>query len=203
MNREINNDIAVIELPDTNWDFSLTEENPSFKNYTNKIEEGFVLFFPQLKLELTEEEKILLSPEIVDPKRKNISFNGLTKEIKGLRDSEKKEIVLGLLARYYDYTNRLINTFFPDYQGKMKNPINTLRVRDIKEWQGKVSFRKDDARLHVDAFPSRPLHGLRNLRIFTNINPEGRPRSWRIGEPFENLAKRMLPTIKPYLPFSA
>ena len=60
------------------------------------------------------------------------------------------------------------------------------------------SWRADDRRLHVDAFPSRPNYGERILRVFTNVNPDGEPRVWRVGEPFEAVARRFLPRAKPY-----
>jgi len=40
--------------------------------------------------------------------------------------------------------------------------------------------------LHIDAFPSRPMHGRRILRFFANVAPDA-PRHWRVGEPFEIL----------------
>jgi hypothetical protein len=52
--------------------------------------------------------------------------------------------------------------------------------------------------LHVDAFPSRPNYGERILRVFINVNPEGVPRVWRIGEPFSNIVSQYLEKIKPY-----
>lgn len=60
-------------------------------------------------------------------------------------------------------------------------------------WRDSTSWRKDDSRLHVDAFPSRPNYGERIIRIFTNINPHGEARSWRVGEDFTQLASRYLP----------
>ena len=65
------------------------------------------------------------------------------------------------------------------------------------------SWRKDDTRLHVDAFPSRPNHGRRILRVFANVHPDGEPRVWRIGEPFESIAMHLLPRIRRPLPGSA
>ena len=50
--------------------------------------------------------------------------------------------------------------------------------------QRKLSWRRDDTRLHVDAFPSNPIGEKRILRIFRNINPDGQPRHWRVGEDF-------------------
>ena len=52
-----------------------------------------------------------------------------------------------------------------------------------------VSWRKDDSRLHVDAFPSRPNRGERILRVFCNVNPNGEDRVWRVGETFEAMAR--------------
>jgi hypothetical protein len=56
--------------------------------------------------------------------------------------------------------------------------------------EGAESKRKDDRRLHVDAFASQPTGGKRILRVFTNINPQGEPRLWRVGESFEAHARR-------------
>jgi hypothetical protein len=63
----------------------------------------------------------------------------------------------------------------------------------------KSSYRKDDTLLHVDSFPSNPTRGQRILRVFTNINQEGKPRVWRTGEPFEAVAAKMVPQISPPL----
>jgi len=50
----------------------------------------------------------------------------------------------------------------------------------------------------VDAFPSRPNYGERILRVFSNVNPDGVPRVWRVGESFEAIAKNFVPRAKPY-----
>lgn len=66
-----------------------------------------------------------------------------------------------------------------------------------------VSWRKDDSRLHVDAFPSRPNRGERILRVFSNVNP-GEPRVWAAREQIvEAMARTLLPRIKAQLPGSA
>ena len=57
------------------------------------------------------------------------------------------------------------------------------------------SWRQDDTRLHIDAFPSNPMQGTRLLRVFSNVNPDGAPRRWRVGEPFEAHARRYLGAI--------
>jgi hypothetical protein len=65
------------------------------------------------------------------------------------------------------------------------------------------SWRQDDTRLHIDAFPSNPMQGTRLLRVFSNVNPSDEPRRWRVGEPFEAHAKRYLDAIRRPLPGSA
>ena len=65
-----------------------------------------------------------------------------------------------------------------------------------------ASWRQDDTRLHVDAFPSRPMQGLRILRVFTNVNPR-MPRIWRVGEPFPQAAAKFVPQIRRPLPGSS
>jgi hypothetical protein len=77
----------------------------------------------------------------------------------------------------------------------------SLRVHAV---EGRPSsWRKDDSRLHVDAFPSRPLGGERILRVFMNINPHGAPRVWRVGERFEDVARRFLPSAPAFRPWGA
>src|SRR5205823_4913561 len=69
--------------------------------------------------------------------------------------------------------------------------------------QRETSWRKDDRLLHIDAFPSRPNHGRRILRVFSNVNPDGNARVWRIGEPFADIAARFFPQLPPFRPIVA
>ncbi|MDB5817251.1 MAG: 3-deoxy-D-manno-oct-2-ulosonic acid (Kdo) hydroxylase family protein, partial [Rhizobacter sp.] len=57
--------------------------------------------------------------------------------------------------------------------------------------------------LHIDAFPSRPNYGERILRVFANVNPDGAPRVWRVGEPFETVARSFLPRAEPSVRWQA
>lgn len=189
----------IVELPFSQWSFS----NPANSQLTDSLEQGQVLCFPQLSFALSEQEQALLGPELVDPKRKNISFNIDKNRLNGVASPANEAAVRTLLERYYQHTKNLLETLLPEYRGKLLEPVNSLRVHEISQWQGKNSWRKDDTRLHVDAFPSRPIHGQRIIRVFNNINPHGVPRVWRAGEPFEDLAKRLLPQLKPYSALSA
>jgi hypothetical protein len=90
---------------------------------------------------------------------------------------------------------------FPHYRGKLRRGNTSFRPVDVA---GRArSWRQDDTRLHLDAFPSNPMQGTRLLRVFCNVNPNGEPRRWRVGEPFEAHAQRYLGTIARPWPGSA
>ncbi len=190
-------DAPILELGITEW---RSEEN-DHDNIVRHLESGDVLYFPSLPFILTPEESALLDPALVSPKRKNIMYQADKDAIRGVADnvSEAQQAALkGLLKRYAESSYRLLTDLIPEYKGKLHSPMNTLRLNAIDEWSDSHSFRKDDRRLHVDAFPSRPLHGKRIIRIFNNINPNGIPRKWRVGEAFPQLANRLLPKTKAY-----
>ena len=145
----------------------------------------------------------LLDPALVDTKRKNISYWPETSKLSGVAIAAQQPQVETLLSRYYQACLQLVATVLPHYQQALHSPVNTLRLHPVAAWRKTSSWRKDDSRLHVDAFPSRPNYGERILRIFTNINPNGELRQWRIGEPFPQLAQRFMPRLGRYSPLNS
>ncbi|GAB7534907.1 Kdo hydroxylase family protein [Burkholderia sp. 22PA0099] len=166
------------------------------------VETGKVLYFPNLRFAIEGGEEALLDPALADPQRKNISLAPNGGAVAGvLGDAVTQSAVRALVARYQQQAASLVDGLFPEYRGKMRVAPTSLRLRQVETRE--TSWRKDDSRLHVDAFPSRPNYGERILRVFTNVNPNGAPRVWRVGEPFEDVAKRFLPSIRPQLPGAA
>jgi hypothetical protein len=166
------------------------------------LERGKVLYFPNLRFAIEDGETALLDPVRADPKRKNISLEPGGGALRGVNgDALTQSAVRALIARYQTSARSLVDGLFPEYGDKLRAAPTSLRLMQVETRH--TSWRKDDSRLHVDAFPSRPNHGERILRVFTNINPQGKPRVWRVGEPFEQMAERFLPQIKPQLPGSA
>jgi hypothetical protein len=105
-----------------------------------------------------------------------------------------------MLKRYAGHAADLLKALCPTYGRHLTPGFTSFRPAEIAGRP--TSWRHDDTRLHVDAFPSRPLQGLRILRVFTNVNPQT-PRMWRVGETFEQVAAKFLPTIRPPLPGSS
>lgn len=104
------------------------------------------------------------------------------------------------MSRFSDQAAALVDRLFPDYRGKLRRARASFRPAEIAGRQ--TSWRKDDTRLHVDAFPASPVQGRRILRVFTNVNPERRPRVWRVGGEFEEVARRFSSSLKFPLPGS-
>ena len=164
------------------------------------LEQGKVLHLPELRFDLEDAEQIFYSPEWLSGKRKNISLEG--NEVRGASGSPELLKQMGsMIRRYSEQSASLINRLFPNYTKHLNKARTSFRPGVVEG--PPPSWKKDDSRLHVDAFPSRPNHGERILRVFTNVNPAGVPRVWRVGEPFEDAAKRFLPQIPRQLPGSA
>src|SRR4029077_19355417 len=94
----------------------------------------------------------------------------------------------------------LLRKLLPVYEPGLRRGRTSLRPVDVSG-RG-TSWRKDDTRLHVDSFPATPTQGRRILRMFSNVNPDGRPRRWRVGEPFATVAQRFWPRLYAPLPGS-
>jgi hypothetical protein len=107
----------------------------------------------------------------------------------------------GMIGRFRAQAEALLGNLVPRYSEHLRR--GSVSFRPAKVETRVQSWRADDRRLHVDAFPSRPNRGERLLRVFTNVNLEGTPRVWRVGEPFEDVARRFLPRVKPYVAWQA
>lgn len=183
------------------WDTTHTQADQ--QNATNKLENGHILYFPKLMFELKEKEKHFLTPDYADPHSKNISYHPEQHKIWGVQrlPDQARQDLKAMLDRYYKSSLNLLRGLLPQYAPDLIT--GRTSYRPIQICGRRTSPRKDDKRLHVDAFPSAPNQGKRILRIFCNINPHHDNRVWRVGEPFEQVAEKFLPRIKHPLPLSS
>jgi hypothetical protein len=158
------------------------------------LEGGGIVFFPQLAFSFEPHERALLTPATVQG-AKNVSYNPATDRVGGTgATGNDLEQLRGLLRRFSRTTARLVADLFPAYASGIRPGRTSLRPVEIA---GRVtSWRADDTRLHVDTFPSTPTRGQRILRLFSNVNPEGKPRVWRVGGAFDAVARRFQPTLR-------
>lgn len=191
----------ILRLPDTTWG-APAGEVPAQQGFEAEVESGRVLWFPHLRFELLPGEERLLDPAVGDAKAKNISLRAAGDALRGAGPNPDDQAALkAMLLRWRQQALALAERLFPHYRGHAKIGNASFRPYAVEGRQR--SWRQDDTRLHVDAFPSNPSRGQRLLRVFTNLHPRGQPRVWRVGEPFEDFARRHAARIARPLPGSA
>ncbi len=183
-------DSQLVEIDLTDWNAAAPREA-----WITALEAGKVLVFPRLGFELLAGERVLLTPNLLAPKVRNISLDagGRIKGVAG--DEAMQQAAAGMVGRFRAQAQTLIHGLLPHYEPALRLAPTSYRPAQVETRV--QSWRADDKRMHVDAFPSRPNHGERILRVFANVNPAGTPRVWRVGEPFEDVARRFLPRVKP------
>ena len=186
----------LVELDLADWSGATPHEA-----WITALEAGKVLYFPRLGFQLLPHEQALLTPTILAPKVRNISLDAQSR-IKGVAgDDAAQQVVAAMVGRFRAQAQQLVHGLLPDYTAALRFAPTSFRPTQV---ESRVqSWRADDRRMHVDAFPTRPNYGERILRVFTNVNPQGVPRTWRVGEPFEAVARRFLPRAKPYVAWQA
>lgn len=161
------------------------------------LEEGDVLFFPALDFSILPEEHEIFTPSILGG-AKNASYDPRTGRLGSASvTGAHADMLRRLMMRFTESAAALARSVLPGYGTALSQARASFRPAEIAGRS--TSWRKDDTRLHVDSFPATPSGGRRILRVFTNVNPVGRPRSWRIGGDFEAVAQRFAASLR--LPF--
>jgi len=159
-----------------------------FPSAAEVLEQGNVLFFPRLAFTIESSERGLFSPAIAST-AKNVSFDARSARLRGAAlEGVAAETLKELLARFAGLASTFARQLLPAYRDRIE--VGRTSFRPVEIAGRATSWRKDDTRLHVDAFPATPVHGRRILRVFSNVDPVGRARIWRIGGDFEALVRR-------------
>ena len=166
------------------------------------LEAGKVLFLPGLGFQVAPEESGFLTGAAAGGARKNVSLDPATGEASNIGLSpEEAARLAAMIDRFGREALRLVCDLLPAYAPALERARTSFRPTEIA---GRAySIRHDDRLLHVDAFPTRPMRGRRILRLFTNVAPDGAPRAWRVGEPFEGFARAFAPRVRPPPPGGA
>ena len=189
----------IVELQTNRWDPALAAAEQA--TATERLESGGVLYFPRLPFVLQPDERRFLSPGWCGTGSKNISLDPASGTVRGAQGSEPDlRALAAMIARFARCARGLADALFPRYRRAFTLARTSFRPVEVETRE--TSWRKDDRRLHVDAFPSRPNHGERILRVFSNVNPS-EPRQWIVGEPFEALARHFVPAVPRPFPGSA
>jgi hypothetical protein len=185
---------------------SFSEWNPTLSasqsgDLADMLESGQILYLPELRFELDPSERKFLTPQWLADGKKSIAVQGQDRHLAGsVAEGKDRADIRSMIERFGMRATRLVNSLFPMYSAQLKQANTSFRPCEAAGRE--QSWRHDDTRLHTDAFPSQPVQGKRILRVFTNINPRGRARLWRVGEPFVAMAERFLPSVGRPIPGS-
>ncbi|HEY2179061.1 MAG TPA: Kdo hydroxylase family protein [Caulobacteraceae bacterium] len=158
--------------------------------FAARLETEGLIVLDDATFTLTDEESALLTPALGDGRAKNISL-APGEAVRGTSAQGAEAAALqALMSRFATWARDLVLERAQSYAGALETGRTSFRPRAVNDEP--VSPRKDDRRLHVDAFASQPTGGRRILRVFSNINPAGEDRTWQVGEPFEAYARRWL-----------
>jgi len=159
--------------------------------YSERLEEGNILFFPKSPFELAREEvEFLLSQrQIGAGYHKNIAYRSTQDRLSGFvkRGADEEGTLRAIMKGYSRRVTGFLSALLPHYAASWR--VDLASYRPLEEKGRDLRLRARNDLLHIDAFPTRPTNGDRILRVFTNINPT-EPRVWITSENFEALAQR-------------
>jgi hypothetical protein len=160
------------------------------------LESGSVLYFPQLPFLLLGSETEFLDAKVADGKSKNISLDHTSGKMQASSlTGERAARLAAMIERFGSSAAGLVRDLLPyNHVERARTSFRPVQVKGRS--YSKIS---DDRLLHIDAFPTRPMHGRRILRFFANVAPTS-PRHWHVGQPFEEFAQRFLPRVGPHFP---
>jgi 3-deoxy-D-manno-oct-2-ulosonic acid (Kdo) hydroxylase len=151
--------------------------------YCDQLERGQVLFFREVPFEFPEDDrKFLLSRNAAESRfHKNISYRPARDVVRGFADASDRKRLQRVMRQFSQEAARFVAKFLAPYAGRLK--LDFASFRPLEEQGRELPLHKRNDLLHMDAFPTRPTHGGRILRVFVNINPSA-SRVWRVGAPF-------------------
>jgi hypothetical protein len=169
---------------------ALASEDKEFR-FCRELEKGNILFFPKTPFPFPKEEiDFLLNQRQSGSKsRKNIAYKPQIDKVTNhaAATAEEMECLRMVLCSFSTKATQFLSQILSPYATRWK--LDYASFRPFQEKGRNLRLRARNDLLHVDAFPTRPMHGSRILRFFINLNPtEG--RRWMTSMPFADLAQK-------------
>ena len=186
--------MPLLELSDfgypAGWDPG-TDARVRARDCCEALEAGAILLLQAQPFDLAEEDRaFLLSQRQSDSLyHKNIAYRPLSDRLSGFSSDrpDEAERLHRLMRDYSAQVTATLAQILAPYANRWT--LDYASFRPLEEKGRNLPVHKRNDLLHVDAFPTRPTHGARILRVFTNLNPD-EPRVWLTGGPFDAVARR-------------
>jgi hypothetical protein len=154
------------------------------------LEQGRILSFEGIPYDFpkADQEFLLSQRQSGSRLHKNISYRPARDVLRGTSGrSEEVARLHEVMRRYSVEVTHFLGKLLAPYAAHWTLDYASFRPEQEKGRDLPVHKRND--LLHVDAFPTRPMHGKRILRCFTNINPD-QARIWNTTDGFPVLAEK-------------
>jgi hypothetical protein len=155
-----------------------------------RLERGEVVHLPACPFALPAGDDLqFLFGQTLGLRHKNISYDPATGHAAGFRRhcDQQAQRLDNILANFADAAASWLARALPRYAAGWQRDRASFRPEEEATRRLRLHARND--LLHIDAFPSRPSHGARILRLFANINLS-EPRVWVTSETFPRLLER-------------
>jgi len=154
------------------------------------LEAGKVLFMDRIPYLFppTDREFLLSQKQSESRLHKNVSYRPVQDVLRGAAgEAAEQKRLHDIMRRYSAAVTSFLERLLTPYAAHWALDYASYRP---EEEQGRdLPVHKRNDLLHVDSFPTRPMHGRRILRCFTNINPTA-PRVWNTTDEFTVLAQK-------------
>ena len=156
-----------------------------------KLEQGNILLLNPTSFMPSEEDCAFLRAQrqTTRPSHKNIAYKPHLDKITGAdaENTQDADRLHAILSNYSLGAMKTLAKMFPLYAEVWR--VDYASFRPVEEQGRDLPLRHRNDLMHLDAFPTRPTHGGRILRAFTNIHPE-RDRVWGVSDSFPIIAER-------------
>lgn len=181
-----------IEVQDYSYPQGFTADACTLsRSYCERLEANRVIYFPRPPFQFSDADReFLTSQRRADSAvHKNVSYRPSENKIRGFEGSpEVLQRLTSVMQNYSRAVAGFVRQFLSPYERGLK--LDFASFRPMEEEGRALPIHKRNDLLHVDAFPTRPTHGGRILRVFTNIHPT-KSRVWNVGEDFPILADHL------------
>jgi len=162
------------------------KENPALM--CRALEDGNILFFPKIPFKFAKKDIdfLLTQKQSGSKSRKNIAYKPQKDCITNCEGKDKEKLYKALKSYSYN-VQKFLGEFLKPYEDQWH--VDYASFRPFQEKGRDLRIRARNDLLHLDAFPTRPMHGKRILRFFTNIN-QNEPRNWVTGDSFSTLLEK-------------
>ena len=155
------------------------------------LEEGNILLLDPSPFAPNEEDAEFLREQrqTASASHKNIAYKPHLDKVTGVNkeSAQSEERTRRIISDYSRGALATMGALFPAYARYWR--VDYASFRPVEEQGRDLPIRHRNDLMHVDAFPTRPTHGDRILRLFTNIHPT-RDRVWGTAESFQAIAEQ-------------